>query len=63
VSTDHPRQNVERRAIQTAPNGASVAGSRPTRVYRSTDQALCERLSVVAAGEQITDIVKTRLNC
>jgi hypothetical protein len=31
--------------------------------YRSTDQALCERLSFVAAGEQITDIVKTLLNC
>ena len=30
---------------------------------RSTDQALCERLSFVAAGEQITDIVKTLLNC
>jgi hypothetical protein len=35
----------------------------PQRSHRSTDQALSERLSFVTAGEQITDIVKTLLNC
>ena len=56
--------NVHQRATLTPCGSATLRASEmPSSANRSTDQALCERLSFVAAGEQITDIVKTLLNC
>jgi hypothetical protein len=45
------------------PERSHLHQTSPQRSHRSTDQALSERLSFVTAGEQITDIVKTLLNC
>jgi hypothetical protein len=46
-----------------APSGRPVLADNCHGQRITTDQALCERLSFVAAGEQIPDIVKTVLNC
>jgi hypothetical protein len=61
---------TERRARQPrlepdsrAPSAISIVRRCARKEHIATDEALCERLSFVAAGEQITDIVKTLLNC
>ena len=61
---------IERRARQPrlepdsrAPSAISIVRRCAGKEHIATDEALCERLSFVAAGEQITDIVTTLLNC